>query len=214
MLQNENINNIIESSQILQTKVTEALIRVNDMYNSTSASQITPAITNTFIKNTTPVDKEEESRIMNAMAAVVTDQCISLKHKLNEFFSLLKSELKTSEEGHNSESASVSDSGDSRQPDKFESISSKSSFASINYPLPSIENLSGVSKDADNYLNVNRSNSNEQNVKNGCALSCQNLTNLNNNYMANQIVCQSSINLNFGKYLFFCCCCFFFKYFS
>ncbi len=187
MLQNENINNIIESSQILQTKVTEALIRVNDMYNSSSATQTSPAMA---------ADREEESRIMNAMAAVVTDQCISLKHKLNQFFSLLKTELRTTEGEESSEGEAVSNLS---QAERVESESSRSSFASINYPLP--DNINGGSKEAGNYLNVNRSSSNELSGRSVCATSCQNLSNVSSNSMPNQMACRSSINLSSGRVL-------------
>ena len=104
MLQNENINNIIESSQVLQNKVTEALIRVNDMYNNYNLSS-DAANNENYKKRVTKIfDGDDENRLMNAMAAVVTDQCISLKHKLNEFFSLLKAELRTSSADESSES--------------------------------------------------------------------------------------------------------------
>lgn len=104
MLQNENIKNIIDSSQILQNKVTEALICVNDMYNNYNLSYDT-ASNESYKKRVTKMfDGDDENRLMNAMAAVVTDQCISLKHKLNEFFSLLKAELRTSSADESSES--------------------------------------------------------------------------------------------------------------
>lgn len=108
MLQNENINNIIESSQILQSKVYEALIRVNDMYSSYNMSS--DLSTQEFYKKKvgSVFEGDDENRIMNAMAAIITDQCISLKHKLNLFFSLLKSELRSPNEDEFSESLSMS----------------------------------------------------------------------------------------------------------
>ena len=112
MLQNENINNIIESSQILENKITEALIRVNDLYNIYNLpNEFGNPLQSKF--NTSccakPVLDEDDSRMLSTMAAIVTDQCISVKHKLNIFFALLKNELKTS----NAEDDSLSDSTNS-----------------------------------------------------------------------------------------------------
>jgi hypothetical protein len=59
--------------------------------------------------------RADDNRIVNAMAAVVTDQCILLKHKLTMFFSLLRSELRTDTDAHHSHS-DHSESSDSANP--------------------------------------------------------------------------------------------------
>lgn len=195
MLQNENINNVIDSSQILQSKVTEALIRVNDMYNNYSTnvndsmSSVGAALANDnenkkrmslWSSAHGGFEGDEDNRIMNAMAAVVTDQCILLKHKLNMFFSLLKSELKT--EGDDASSHSASESSDSADEQvmmmpinphaeafkKLDSFSSRSSFNSLNYASLTDKNKRSnqgcAGSDSNNkrssklFLNVNNKN--------------------------------------------------------
>jgi hypothetical protein len=153
MLQNENINIVIESSKVLNDKVTEILIRVNDIYNNanlkenttepilskilnstsnaTNASQSNENTGNKSVTSKTRAKEnsicsdissaladrllephhyqqynnqqqqqqqndEDENRMLNSIAATVADRCILLKHKLNDFFELLKGELKSS----------------------------------------------------------------------------------------------------------------------
>ena len=87
MLQNENIASVIESSVKFNDSLNELLIKVYNLYSENS-------INNTFNDHISQDFNEEEIRKMNAMATVVNEQCISLKYFLDEFFLLLKSELK------------------------------------------------------------------------------------------------------------------------
>jgi hypothetical protein len=84
MLQNENISQVIESSLKFNDTLNELLIKVYTVYSEFTSSNNSPSV----------AISEEELRKVNAMQAVVTDQCISLKFALDEFFLLLKNELK------------------------------------------------------------------------------------------------------------------------
>jgi hypothetical protein len=86
MLQNENITSVIESSVKFNDTLNALLIKVYNLYSENS-------INNSF---NDPIyhDFNEETRKMNAMTAVVNEQCISLKLFLEDFFLLLKNELR------------------------------------------------------------------------------------------------------------------------
>jgi hypothetical protein len=89
MLQNENISSVIESSIKFNDTLNELLIKVYSLYSEIS-------IHNPLYELTIGSQQfnEEEIRKMNAMTAVVSEQCISLKYFLDDFFLLLKNELK------------------------------------------------------------------------------------------------------------------------
>ena len=82
MLQNENITSVIESSIKFNDTLNELLISVYGMYSENAATT-----------NSSFVDEELRTK-SSAMTTVVAEQCISLKYFLDEFFSLLKSELR------------------------------------------------------------------------------------------------------------------------
>ena len=84
MLQNENINSVIESSIKFNDTLNELLIKVYSLYSENNQDPGQHSVENS----------DEEMRKMNAMTAIIADQCISLKYVLDEFFLLLKNELK------------------------------------------------------------------------------------------------------------------------
>jgi hypothetical protein len=105
MLQNESINNVIDSTMVFNEKINELFYKVYQSYNSESMLN---GHENTFrfsednlshgMNGMKPYivcsDEDEDNRKQCAMAAVINGQCGNLKCKLDDFFVLLKNELR------------------------------------------------------------------------------------------------------------------------
>lgn len=98
LLQNENADILIESSQILNSKLNELLMRVNECNNILLSESLKATKSNQH-------GKAGSQYMLNVTSSLISDRCVALKQKLNEFFIVLKNELKT-----NRESISVIDS--------------------------------------------------------------------------------------------------------
>ena len=86
IIQSDNTDAMIESSQILNSKLNELLMRVNDcnhqLLNDSSNKN----------KNVT-----SSQYMLNVSMSMKNEKCLAVRHKLDDFFSLLKSQLKTNE---------------------------------------------------------------------------------------------------------------------
>lgn len=86
ILQSDNIEVMIESSQILNSKLNELLMRVNDC--------------NKYLLNESNNGEKNinsSQYMLNVNTSIITEKCVAVRHKLDSFFSLLKSHLKTNE---------------------------------------------------------------------------------------------------------------------
>ena len=107
MLQNENINNVIDSTIMFNEKMNELFYKVYHSYHNNNDIMLNGNAfnfngddgLNHSMNGMRPFivfsDEDEETRTQSAMAAVINDQCLNLKCKLDDLFILLKNELRT-----------------------------------------------------------------------------------------------------------------------
>ena len=84
IIKSDNTDVVIESSQLLSSKLNELLMRINERNSN-------------YLLSDKNININSSQYMLNVNISLVTEKCVALRHKLNEFFSLLKSQLKTSE---------------------------------------------------------------------------------------------------------------------
>jgi len=124
ILKNDDIDIVIESSQILNAKLNELLVQITE-YNQMIVNESMKIKSSNNNNNN---NKNNSQYMVNVTSSLISDKCMHLKHKLNDFFSLLKSELKTNVSSNNSINSNNSAS--------FNNLSNSNDTSGVNTEIP------------------------------------------------------------------------------